>query len=70
MRSKRVLNLVSSFVATRVADPLHFDAEPDADPACQFDAGQDPTFHIDADADPDPDPRFQIKSPNLEKVLK
>jgi hypothetical protein len=64
LRSKLVLNLVSSFVAISVADPLHFDA----DPACQFDAGQDPTFHVDAD--PDPDPSFQIKAQNLEKVLK
>jgi hypothetical protein len=78
LRSKRVLNLVSSFVATTVADPLHFDADPDADPACQFDADLDPARHFDADpdpifhidADPDPVPSFQIKPQNLEKVLK
>ncbi len=54
---------------------LHFDADPDADPACQFDADLDPACHFDADldpifhidADPDPDPNFQIKAQNLEK---
>jgi hypothetical protein len=41
-----------------VADPHHFDANPD------------PTFHFDADPDPNADPSFQIKAQNLEKVLK
>ncbi len=33
-----------------VADPHHFDADPD--PAFHFDADPDPTFHSDADPDP------------------
>jgi len=51
-------------VLSSVADPHHFD--PDPDPACHFDP--DPTFHFGAE--PDPDPSFQIKAQNLEKVLK
>ncbi len=62
--------------AASVADPHHFDADPD--PACYFHAGPDldPSFHFDADLepdptfhfdpDPDPDPSFQIKAENLE----
>ncbi len=40
----------------RVADPHHFDTDPDADsdPACHFQADPDPDFHFDADSDPDP----------------
>jgi hypothetical protein len=38
----------------------------DPDSAYHFDADPDPTFHFDAD----PDPSFQIKTQNLEKVLK
>jgi hypothetical protein len=49
----------------RVADPHHFDTDPD--PVCHFDADPDPTFHFDADLYPDPS--FQIKAQNLEKVL-
>ncbi len=53
---------------SNVADPHHIDAAchfgADPDPACHFDP--DPTFHFD----PNPDPSFQIKSQNLEKVLK
>ncbi len=51
-----------------VAYPHHFDADPDPSPACHFDADPDPTFYFDAD--PDPDPGFQVKTQNLEKVLK
>ena len=46
------------------ADPHHFDADPDLDPACYLDADpdpySDPTFHFDAD--PDQDPSLQIKT--------
>jgi hypothetical protein len=60
-------------VRTSVADPHHFDKDPDPschldadpDPACYFDADPDPSVHVD----PDPDPRFQIKAQNLEKVF-
>jgi len=40
---------------TSVADPHHFDADPD------------PAFHFDADADPDPDPAFSqdVKKSNF-----
>ena len=40
-----------------VADPHHFDADPDPDPA----------FHFDADPDPDPDPAFSqdVKKSNF-----
>ncbi len=47
-----------------VADPHHVDADPD--PACNFDPVPDPIFHFDAD----PNPSFQIKTQNIEKVLK
>ncbi len=49
-----------------VADPHHFDADPD--PAWHFDTdpNPDPTFHFNAD----PDPSLQIKAQNLDKVLK
>jgi hypothetical protein len=46
----------SRFFCTSVADPNQFYADPH------------PTFHFDAV--PDSDPSFQIKAPNLEKVLK
>ncbi len=39
-----------------VADPYHFDADPDPDPACHF--------------DPDPDPSSQIKAQNFEVLKK
>jgi hypothetical protein len=42
-------------VMPSVADPHHFDADTDPDPACHFDADPDPTSHFD----PDPDPNFQ-----------
>jgi hypothetical protein len=47
---------------------LRIDADPD--PARHFDADADPdqTFHFDAVLDPDPS--FQIKTQNLETVLK
>jgi hypothetical protein len=45
--------------AVSVADPHHFDADPDLAPASHFDADPDPTFQFDADADPDPS--FQIE---------
>ncbi len=59
-----------------VADPHHFDADPD--PAFHFDADPGFIFHCDADLDldptihfdADPDPSFQIKSQILENVLK
>jgi hypothetical protein len=47
-----------------VADPQHFDADPN--PACLFDANPDTTFSFDAD----PDPSLQIKAQDLENVLK
>ncbi len=68
--------------AISVADPHHFNGDPDADPdpACHFDADLDPNHacHFDADltptfnfdADPIPVPSFQINAQNLEKVLK
>jgi hypothetical protein len=42
--------------------------DPDPDSACHFDADTDLTFHFDAD--PNPVRSFQIKTQNLEKVLK
>jgi hypothetical protein len=39
-----------------VADPYHFDADPDPYPACHF--------------NPDPDPSSQIKAQNLEVLKK
>jgi hypothetical protein len=65
---------MSNSLPTSVAGPHNFDADPDPDPSCHFDADPD-TFHVDADSDPtfyfdsDPDPVFQIKAQNLEKVL-
>jgi hypothetical protein len=62
---------------TSVPDPHHFDADPDADPACHFyvDPYANPNFQVDADPDPtfyfdsDLDPIFQIKDQNLGKAL-
>ncbi len=77
MRSKRVLG---TFICSNqcCGSALHLDADADADPACQFEADADPACHFDADpdptfhidADPDLNPSFQIKTQNLEKVLK
>ncbi len=52
-----------------VADPYHFDADADTDPAFHFDVDPDPdpTCHLDADPDPtfrfdeDPDPQHSIE---------
>ncbi len=62
-----------SGTGTSIADPHHFD--PDPDPACRFDADPDSDLacHFDVDLDPtfhyvaDPDPSFQIKAQNLEQ---
>jgi hypothetical protein len=35
-----------------IADPHHFDVDPDPDSAFHFDADPDPTFQSDADLDP------------------
>jgi hypothetical protein len=59
-----------------VADPHHFDADPDPDPTCHFNADPDPAFHFNADPDPtflfdtDPNPCFQKKAQILAKMLK
>jgi hypothetical protein len=41
-----------------VANPHHFDEDPDPDPACHFDADPDPhpACHLDAD----PEPTFHV----------
>jgi hypothetical protein len=64
-------------ILSSVADPHHVTADPypDPHPSCYFDADPDlADCHFDADPDPTfhfyPDPRFQIKSQNLEKVIK
>jgi hypothetical protein len=49
-----------SFVVS-VADPYHFDADPDL--ACHFGADPDLTFHFNRG----PDPSFQIKAEILKK---
>jgi hypothetical protein len=43
-----------------VADPHHFDANPDVDPGFHFYANPDPDpiFHSDVDSDPDPNTHF------------
>jgi hypothetical protein len=38
----------------RVADPHHFNADPD--PSIHCNVGTDPTFHLNAGPDPDPAP--------------
>jgi hypothetical protein len=43
-------------IMTSVADPHHFDADPN--PAFHFDADPDPTFHSDADPETDPTTHF------------
>ncbi len=58
-----------SWVYSNVADPAcHFDADADPDPSCHFNAYPDPTFQFNVD--PDLNPSFQIKTQNLDKVLK
>ncbi len=54
-------------VIYRVADPHHFNADPD--PAIHFNADPDPAFHFNADPDPsfhfnaaDPDPAFHFNA--------
>ncbi len=49
---------VASYLIISIADPHHFHADPDPDPACHFDAAPDPIFH--PDVDPDPDHTFQF----------
>ncbi len=46
-------------VKSRVADPQHFKADPDPDPASHFNKDPDPdrAFHLNADPDPDPAPQ-------------
>jgi hypothetical protein len=46
-------------MGTSVADPDHFDADANPDPACCFDANPDPSFRFDVV--PDPYPSFQKK---------
>ncbi len=64
-----------------VADPNHFDADLDPDPACHFDADPNPACHCEADPDPachfdpDPDPTFHFDAdpdpdPNLSFRIK
>ncbi len=43
-----------SHVLSRVADPTHFNADPD--PAFNLNADPGPAFHFNADPDPDPAP--------------
>jgi hypothetical protein len=60
MPTKKGLGKTVGMVA-RVADPHHFDADPnpafyfnaDRDPAFHFNADPDPAFHFYADSDPD-----------------
>jgi hypothetical protein len=40
----------------RVADPHHFNADPDPDPAFLLDVDQEPTLYINVDPDTDPAP--------------
>jgi hypothetical protein len=51
----------------RVADPHHFDADPD--PAFHFNANPDPDFHFNADPDPDPDPAPHQSDGNLRLLV-
>jgi hypothetical protein len=65
--------LILSMRLFSVADPHHFNADPDPDLACHFDASPDLACHFDADPDPtfhfaaDPDPSVQVKGRTLEK---
>ncbi len=60
--------LVTGNIIISVADPHHFDPDPDpasysdADPkpACHFDTDPDPACHFDADRVRDPDPIFTM----------
>jgi hypothetical protein len=53
-------------LTSSVADPLHFDADPD--PACHFDADPDPDPVFPFDGDLDSDPSLLIKAQNLESA--
>ncbi len=52
---------------TRVADPHHFNMDPDPDPSFIFNADPDPNFHFDPDPDltfhfnADPDPASHLR---------
>ncbi len=58
----------------RVADPHHFNADPDLAPAFHFNgADPDPTLHFNADPDPDPtitSMRIRIRILLLIKVMR
>ncbi len=46
-------NPISKFhIKTRVANPHHFNADPDPDPSFRFNAEPDPVFHSKANPDP------------------
>jgi hypothetical protein len=49
-----------SLPSISVADPYHFDVDPD--PTCYFDADPDPASHFDADPDSDPTFHFVRRS--------
>jgi hypothetical protein len=48
----RVSNDMKTRVELRIADPHHFNVDPD--PAFYFQADLDPAFHLNADPDPAP----------------
>ncbi len=52
LKMRRLLS--DNSIKNSVADPHHFDANPDADPdpAFHFCADPDPIFHFEADAEP------------------
>jgi hypothetical protein len=64
-------------LASSVADPYHFDSNPDSDPdpAFYFDADPEPVFHFDADPEPafhhitDPDPTSLNNTDTVEHCL-
>jgi hypothetical protein len=49
-----------------VADPTHFDADPDLDPTFHLETDPDLTFHFDADPYLDPDPAPRQNDANLQ----
>jgi hypothetical protein len=54
-------SFIASIVLRSVADPHHFD--PDPDPIFHFDADlqPDPTYHLNADPDPEPFTLMRIR---------
>jgi hypothetical protein len=56
---------IFNYLRGSVADPHHFEADPDPDSHFDADLDLDPTFDFDTDLDADPDPNFEVRRKTL-----